>query len=81
MTTRRLALATRGIRGGVVSYVDLSWVLDQGEVGVNIDETVDVITIETVPVKVSSIDFITIDVAIDDIPISIIDEEITVVVT
>lgn len=55
---RRLAIATRGYRGdiGEVFYINEELSLDEGEVNVNIFETVPVATIEVVSVEVSSLD-------------------------
>jgi len=55
---RRLAIATRGFRGtfGINNYINEELVLDEGELNVNILETVPVATIEVVSVEVSSLD-------------------------
>jgi hypothetical protein len=55
---RRLAVATRGFRGTfeVNNYINETLSLNEGELNVDIIETVPVATIEVVSVKVSSLD-------------------------
>jgi len=55
---RRLAIATRGFRGtfAINNYINEELVLDEGELNVDILETVPVATIEVVSVEVSSLD-------------------------
>ena len=55
---RRLAIATRGFRGtfGINNYINETLTLDEGEVNIDILETVPVATIEVVSVEVSSLD-------------------------
>jgi hypothetical protein len=55
---RRLAIATRGFRGtfGINNYINETLTLDEGQLNVNIIETVPVVSIEVVSVEVSSLD-------------------------
>jgi hypothetical protein len=55
---RRLAIATRGFRGtfGINNYINETLTLDEGQLNVDIIETVPVATIEVVSVEVSSLD-------------------------
>jgi len=55
---RRLAIATRGFRGtfGINNYINEELVLDEGELNVDILETVPVASIEIVSVDVASLD-------------------------
>ena len=55
---RRLAVATRGFRGNIGEkfYINETLTLDEGQLNVDIIETVPVATIEVVSVEVSSLD-------------------------
>jgi hypothetical protein len=55
---RQLAIATRGFRGNIGEkfYINEELTLNEGEVNVDIFETVPVATIEVVSVEVSSLD-------------------------
>jgi len=55
---RRLSIATRGFRGtfGINNYINETLTLDEGQLNVDIIETVPVATIEVVSVEVSSLD-------------------------
>jgi hypothetical protein len=55
---RQLAIATRGFRGtfAINNYINEELVLDEGELNVDILETVPVASIEIVSVDVASLD-------------------------